>query len=263
MKKIKIEFSFILLVLICLIFNKFVYLFNYLFALILHELAHLYVANKKGYSLQTFRIKMTGLVIELDKNVDEKDSFAINLAGPLFNIILAICCMAIYWIIPTSYMYLNVFCNTNLVLALFNLLPIWPLDGGKIFAGFFKKEKTFKIVDLILRICFALLFFVLFIISLFNDINYFLLLFSLFFVVGKNKKSPTFSLFKYKNSMVEKVEIFKVDSKLTIYNLIKLIKKNRYSIFYLAKFNKYINEDEMIDFALNYPLTTKIEDVVN
>lgn len=264
MKKIKIEFSFILLILLCIIFNKITYLFNYILALILHELAHLFVATKKGYNLKVFKLKMSGLVIELDNNIDDKDSFLINLAGPLFNILLAVCCMALYWIIPTSYQYLHVFCNTNIILALFNLLPLQPLDGGKIFSRLFKQEKTFKRIDLVLRIGLALLFMAVFILSLFDKPNLFFILFALFFIINKNKKSPTFSLFKYKKGEIEKVKIYKIDNQQSIFNLIKLIKKSHYAIFYCVDLkNRYLDEDEVIDLALKYPLTSKIGEIVN
>jgi Zn-dependent protease len=39
-------------------------------------------------------------------------------------------------IIPTPYLFFNIFLTINLTLAIFNLIPISPLDGEKVFTPF-------------------------------------------------------------------------------------------------------------------------------
>lgn len=66
----------------------------------------------------------------------KKDTLLIALAGPASNIILAVIVAIIYHLIPTSALFTSfteIFVSLNLSLALFNLLPISPLDGSKIF----------------------------------------------------------------------------------------------------------------------------------
>ena len=151
MKKIRVGPSFLLLVLLGFLTGKFVLIFNYLCALILHELAHALVAVRAGYSLKLIKLDVFGLSIELNERIDDKDCFKINIAGPIFNLLLCVICMAMYWLIPSSYGYLNTFCFCNLVLAIFNLLPVYPLDGGKIFRGLIKSDKTYKVLDCVIR----------------------------------------------------------------------------------------------------------------
>lgn len=81
----------------------------------------------------------------------KKGMALVSLAGPLANFALAILC-----VIPIklglandiSYPILIQAILLNLVLGTFNLIPIPPLDGSKIFASFFSDEFMHKILSL-------------------------------------------------------------------------------------------------------------------
>lgn len=263
MKKIKIGASIILLLCLCLICQKIVLLFNYMLALFLHEMAHLIVASKRGYNLKQFKLDMFGMSIELDEEISSKDCFAINIAGPMLNLGLCVLCMAMYWIFPLSYIYLNVFCFANLALALFNLLPLYPLDGGKIFKGMISNDKLYYRLDVAFRIVFSLVFFVLFIISIFDAINYFYLLMAVFFATSFQRRIPTFSIFKHtRDKHFQKVVIVKVSIEDNLYSLIKLIKRKYYTIFYCNQIDGlYLDEDKIIYLATKYPLKTSLREL--
>lgn len=272
MKKFKIGASIFLLFGICIFCQKFLLLVNYLLALILHELAHVFVAIKRGYKVKYVHLSMFGLAVELDAEIDNKDAFAINLAGPMFNLILCVLCLACYTIFPQSNKLLNNFCTCNLVLSFFNLLPVYPLDGGKIFKSIFKTNKSYKVADMFVRVAFTILFASLFICSIVNaigqsltqnvleNINWFYLLFALFFAISKPKTKPNFSLFKTKHSSkYEKIEMLKVDANETLFDLLKHISNHHYTIFYCAETrNKYFDEDSIVSLSLKFPLTTTI-----
>lgn len=276
MKKVHIGFSFILLLLVCIIFHEFGLLVNYFFALLLHELSHYYVASKRGYKLKSFNLNMFGLNINLDREVEDKDCFWVNLAGPMCNLFLCLVCLAFYSIVPQSFFILNTFCLCNFVLAVFNLLPVYPLDGGKIFRSLIRSDKLYKRLDFIFRICFAGLFLCLFAFSIvratingfsgFADcllkINWFFFCFALFFLLSKGKQTPTFSIFKFNTSKSpEKINLIKVGEEDCLYNLVKRIKRHSYTIFYYPKHQKYIDEDAVIELALKHPLTKKIGEI--
>lgn len=260
MKKFKIGLSTLLLVLVCCLMHKFLLLLNYLLALTMHELAHIFVATKRGYKIKFVKLSMFGFSIDMDTEIFSKDSFAINISGPLCNLILAVLCLACYTIVPASYNILNNFCFANLVLSFFNLLPIHPLDGGKIFKNIFKTEKAYKRADTIVRFIFAGLFLILFICSFKHNINWLCLLFVAFFIFSKPNIKPNLSLFKpKKDNRYEKVEMIKVNGTENLFNLLKLINSKHYTLFYCATTRqKYIDEDQVVSLALHFPLDTQI-----
>lgn len=264
MKKFKVGPSLIFLVAVLVVFKNFLLLLNYLFALILHELAHLFVATTKGYKLKQMRLDMFGLSITLDDEIADKDAFAINIAGPIFNLLLCLICMALYWAVPASYKFLSMFCVANFWLATFNLLPIYPLDGGKIFRAFFKTDKAYKRTDFFLRLTFSILFGALFVFSCFKQINLFYLIMLMFFATSKPKTKPTFTIFKTaKQKNFSKVVLIKVNEDCTIIDLLKQIKRAHYTIFYCnTTKTRYLDEDNLINFSLCNPLTTKLNQIL-
>jgi Zn-dependent protease len=93
-----------------------------------------------------------------------RDSALISLAGPVSNIILAIIAAILVRIVPFSPIsaLFESIIVLNVVLAIFNLVPLHPLDGGKIFIGLLP-EKDAREADFFLqRYGMFILFFLIF-----------------------------------------------------------------------------------------------------
>jgi Zn-dependent protease len=82
-----------------------------------------------------------------------RDSALIALAGPVSNLILATVLSVFLRFVPIPD-FLSVFfimlITLNVYLAIFNFVPIHPLDGGKILVGLLPKDMAYE-VDMVLR----------------------------------------------------------------------------------------------------------------
>lgn len=105
----------------------------YFTTIILHELAHAEVSVRLGYTLDKFILMPYGAALkgEFD-GVRTKDEIVIALAGPAFNCVLSVVCVALWWLAPSSYAFTQRLVFANVFTAAFNLLPVFPLDGGRI-----------------------------------------------------------------------------------------------------------------------------------
>lgn len=112
----------------------------------LHELTHVAVAKGNGIGIDEVELLPFGGVakyndlLELDPKVEIKTA----MAGPLCNLFLAA-----VMVICLRYSFFNVgwglfFIRTNLIIAFFNLLPAFPLDGGRVFRAFKTRQLGFR-----------------------------------------------------------------------------------------------------------------------
>jgi len=99
-------------------------------SVLIHELAHAWMANRKGYQVYGVSIDILSGAASIDSNMHDRDSIPIVAAGPISTLML---CVSSYFLEPfipgsfISYMF-----NINLFLFIFNILPIYPMDGGQI-----------------------------------------------------------------------------------------------------------------------------------
>ena len=127
-----------------------------MFFAIIHELGHLVAGLIVGMKPEKMELKPFGFSISFklkpkdynikvkQANILEVKKMIVSLAGPMTNILI---------ILITIFFKINVFKEliiiySNLLLTIFNILPIYPLDGGRflksflhIFCGKYKSEK--------------------------------------------------------------------------------------------------------------------------
>ncbi len=150
----------------------------YSIAVLLHELAHYAVAARLFYRCKEIRLGIFGAVLYGDfADVQGSDRIKIALAGPLANLGLCLLCLALWWSWPDSYYYTEVFFTANLTMACVNLLPCYPLDGGRVLTGLLDKRLGSRALNFTKRctVALSLTLFGVFALSLFTDTKLFAL----------------------------------------------------------------------------------------
>lgn len=155
---------------------------------VIHELGHSFVASGAGYKLNKITLMPFGAVVSGDiDGLKFADEMKIAIAGPLINIGVGLFFVATWWLFPETYAFTDVVAEANFSMAIVNLLPIFPLDGGRVlWAGLADRIGSARAsaVCKIIGGTFALSLFALFIVSFFYQINLSLLFFSLFVLFG-------------------------------------------------------------------------------
>lgn len=112
----------------------------------LHEMGHVVVALGYGVKVREVELLPFGGVARLTESI-ELDPFMetyIALAGPITNGFLALSGYILNKFGMGNQQWLPFFIQCNLMLGFFNLLPAFPLDGGRIFRAFFSLRVGLK-----------------------------------------------------------------------------------------------------------------------
>lgn len=98
------------------------------FLVVLHEYGHVMAARRCGTRTASIDIFYLGGVASMDIPRDPLQELFIAAAGPAVNGLLA---FPLYWLLDAHPFVWDLF-RLNLTLLIFNLLPAFPLDGGRI-----------------------------------------------------------------------------------------------------------------------------------
>jgi Zn-dependent protease/predicted transcriptional regulator len=110
--------------------------------IVLHELSHALVAKQRGLPVRSITLFALGGVATIEKEAEEASTeFWMALVGPVTSLVIGILCFVLSFAfglqpdaMPTTpvvaaLMWLGVI---NIGLAIFNLVPGFPLDGGRV-----------------------------------------------------------------------------------------------------------------------------------
>lgn len=131
-----LHWSWVLLFLMVLVTNRsFALVYAGLFALVLlHELGHSLAARYYGIPTDNITLWPFGGIASIQVPSVPKQEFFVAVAGPAVNLLLIPILNVLRIDLPESY---SNFCTQlgyyNIALLVFNLIPAFPMDGGRVF----------------------------------------------------------------------------------------------------------------------------------
>ena len=104
---------------------------------VFHELGHSLTAQRYGYPIDSITLWLLGGIAALSEMPEDwRQEFAIAIAGPIVSVLVGVVSYGLFVFTPEAFdgarfvfAYLAIL---NVVLAVFNMLPAFPMDGGRI-----------------------------------------------------------------------------------------------------------------------------------
>ena len=259
----KILAEILLILLVCSYNRMFIFAFIWVF---LHEVTHILIALKYGCKFYNISFHIFGLNAELsDINIlKDKEKIFIYSSGAVCNIAVAV---FLYFL---SFKYSNSFIETsinlNIGLAVFNLLPAYPLDGSRILEIILSKKILFKKAQKIISIIsfiIAGLFIVIgvYIYIFLHSLNFSMLIGAIIIIYITRMEESTSMYITMGNIVKKRKKILKdnyIENKIiSVYykqglvNVLALVDRNKFNTFYILdddmKLIHVLHEDELIE----------------
>jgi len=122
-------------------------------SILLHELAHSYLAKRYGVNIESITLFLFGGVSAMEETPRKSGQEAkMAFAGPLTSLIIGSICLFTYryLISPNpmlsqnpAFLILWILGSMNIVLGIFNLLPAFPMDGGRVLRSFYARRMSY------------------------------------------------------------------------------------------------------------------------
>ncbi|MBD3342810.1 MAG: CBS domain-containing protein [Candidatus Lokiarchaeota archaeon] len=120
--------------------------FILLFSIVLHELMHSIMAQKYGLNVSEIELYLFGGVSKIEEDPKTPKSEAlISVVGPLASLIFGAILLTFFFFTQAldPILYVTLFYSglSNIVLGIFNFLPAFPMDGGRVLRSILWKKR--------------------------------------------------------------------------------------------------------------------------
>jgi Zn-dependent protease/CBS domain-containing protein len=114
---------------------------------VLHELGHSLVSMRYGYPIDSITLWFLGGIAQMDEMPEDwRQEFAVAVAGPVVSVVVGLVSFGGFLVSPDSFagarFVLGYLALLNVALAGFNLLPGFPMDGGRVLRALLARTRS-------------------------------------------------------------------------------------------------------------------------
>ncbi|GAB3667317.1 CBS domain-containing protein [Halopiger thermotolerans] len=115
---------------------------------VLHELGHSLTAQRYGFPIDSITLWLFGGVAQFTEMPEDwRQEFAIAVAGPIVSVLVGVVSYGLFSVTPAGLdgarFVLAYLAILNVALAAFNMLPAFPMDGGRVLRAFLARSKPY------------------------------------------------------------------------------------------------------------------------
>ena len=217
-------------------------------AAIEHECAHAFAARRYGYHLDQIRLMPYGAVISGDTSgMGATEEVMVAIAGPIANLLTGLGFTALWWFFPDTYPFTEAAATISYSLFLVNLVPAYPLDGGRILKVALRpllKDKTKYVLRAVTLLVSAGILGC-FVYTCFSSPNFSMLIFAVLLGAGAFGGSRYQKLhFSRKRSFLRGVEEKRIaiSSACSLKDGLRFLRDDRYLVFVLYDGEEFLGE---------------------
>lgn len=260
--KVTVHPLFFATLVFCALFGGLMETLIFLATALLHECGHIFYAARLGFTCERVRIMPYGAAAVCDlEGIRASDEVKLALAGPAVNAVICVICAGLWWFYPITYAYTDTVMSASAAMLFVNLLPAYPLDGGRVARRLLAKpfgDKAAKLIMKVVALAIAAAFIVLFFIY---GYNLTCLFFALFLVCSAIEKTPPAARIsfaargKLKRGM--EVKYVLVNGEYTFRQAFAALEDGRYLVLQLYCDDGIADEltqDELYDKSLSFGL---------
>jgi Zn-dependent protease/CBS domain-containing protein len=216
-------------------------------SVLLHELGHSLVARRYGYPISSITLWLFGGIAQFDEMPEEwKQELFIAIAGPLVSVGLGLGLFGGFWVLPSILpvettgpaalvFILGYLAVTNIALAAFNMLPGFPMDGGRVLRSLLSINRPYARATEIAAEVGKLFAIALGLIGLFVGFNLLLVGVAFFIYIGATSEAQqammkaTFKDVIVRDIMTPAEDVSTIDAKASVSDLLERMFRERHT----------------------------------
>jgi Zn-dependent protease/CBS domain-containing protein len=115
---------------------------------VLHELGHSLTAQRYGFPIDSITLWLFGGIAALSEMPEDwRQELNIAIAGPIVSVLVGIASYGLFLITPETFdgarFVLGYLAVLNVALAIFNMIPAFPMDGGRILRALLARGRSY------------------------------------------------------------------------------------------------------------------------